>query len=321
MNGPVPDTYITFVSAQTRAKACFVTHLYSEGGDPWTSRIMMLADGIWHHVEDIATPLHAFVLRRTADGTAGDLCALGRRGPLHIRTRSGAVREVALVPKAGYLACMTEVDGVLYAAGTQNQCYRYSDEDGTWHAHDAGLYAALDGQVDRMLLAIDGHAQDDLYAAGWNGALWHWDGAAWRALASPTTAQLNAVLCGPGGQVYLAGSCGRLFRGTAADGWTLAATAAPAAGGGMVVFNAMAWFQGRLYLAAGMTLFVYDGTAMAACPVPLEGRHSFGQLSACADALWCTGNECVLVFDGNIWVRHRMPENGILPPPDMDPSN
>jgi hypothetical protein len=312
MSESLPDSYITFVSADSREQAWFVTHLYSEGGDPMTSRIMTIRDGNWHHVEDIGTPLHAFLARRGGAGAPGDICALGRRGPLHIRPRGQAPHDVDLRPKAGYLACMKEVDGVLYAAGTQHQFYRYSDQDGAWHEQDAGLYAALDGQVDRMLLAIDGHAHDDLYAVGWNGALWHWDGRCWSALDSPTTAQLNAVVCDAAGQVYLAGSCGRLFRGSREAGWTLAGSAAPTAGG-VVVFNAMAMFQGRLYLAGGTELFVYDGTRLAPCVIGLEGRKTFGQLSACGDALWATGNECVLVFDGNAWVRHAMPENDMVP--------
>ncbi|RSZ57276.1 hypothetical protein HF313_10995 [Massilia atriviolacea] len=299
-----PDSYITCVIADTGDQALFVTHLYCEGGDPSISRIMMIRDRTWYHVEDIDTPVYAFLARRAGAGALGDICALGRSGRLRMRTRGQLPREAALTPKAGYLACMNEVDGVLYAAGTQNQLYRYSDEEGRWHEQDAGLYAPLDGQVERMLLAIDGFAHDDLYAVGWNGALWHWDGASWSALASPTTAQLNAVLCGGDGQVYLAGSCGRLFRGARADGWTVAGTAA----GGAAVFNDMAWFQGRLYLAGGATLFVYDGATLAPCPIALDGRKTFNRLSACGDALWCTGNESVLVFDGATWVRHGMPE-------------
>ena len=296
------DMYFTSLIADSLNQAIFAGHLYLEGNEPSITRVVMYRDGQWFHLYDLDEIVYATECRApTQAGQRGDICFLGRRGLFRENPRGQQPRDSRLTPKAGYFFSLKEVAGTLYAAGTQNQLFRYDGQ--SWQEQDTGLYAPLVDQVDCTLNAIDGFAANDLYAVGLRGAIWHWDGSLWTSLPSPTNLPLNAVLCVEDGQVYISGSGGTLFSGSRQTGWRDIGD--PAVSG--ETFESLAFFQGRLYIAARTKLLSFDGQALSPCNIAVEGEKAFFYLDACADALWTAGNDCVLVFDGNTWARHVCP--------------
>lgn len=55
----------------------------------------------------------------------------------------------------------------------------------------------------RAFTCIDGFSENDLYAGGENGFLWHYDGKAWNAVDLPTSMNITSIICSTDGVLYL----------------------------------------------------------------------------------------------------------------------
>mgnify|MGYP001952254567 CR=1 FL=1 len=296
--------YFKHVIAISAERALLSGLLYIEETDPTISRIMMIAEGNWYHLydlDDITQDSH----RQAADGNHGkDIYhLLGRLGSLRIHPSGQAFQDEQLPLANAYLKSLREIDGQLYACGTQGQVLRRTAQG--WQRMDQGIYEPLQDQVTSSLNALDGTATNDIYAAGDSGALWHWDASNWTRLESPTNLPLYVVHQHSDGSIFLAGSGGVLFRGNRQQGW---ADLSDSAFSHLVLENACE-FQGALYLSSGTHLLCYANDQLSAVHVPLPGPLAFHNLDACAEALWCVGDDCVLSFDGQNWQAHPCPEN------------
>ncbi|CAA9198995.1 hypothetical protein FLACOL7796_02517 [Flavobacterium collinsii] len=295
--------YFTSLVADSANQAFFAGHLYIEGSEPSITRVMIYRDAQWFHLYDLDEIAYTCEGRAPSPGKPrGDLCFLGRRGLFRQNSRGQQPMDSYLKPKVGYFYCLKEIAGSLYATGTQNQLFRYDGSQ--WHEQDQGIFAPLVDQVNRTFNALDGFGADDIYAVGFRGQICHWDGQHWRELQSPTNLPLNAVLCAPDGQVYISGSGGTLFRGSAVTGWQDIGENSLSDR----TFESLAYFQERLYIAAGQKLLTFDGVLLQECQIPMTGETPyFVSLDAAPDALWTAGNDCLLCFDGSTWVRHVCP--------------
>lgn len=300
MDRPAHALYYTTVIGLSNQDAVLGGFLYGEGHEPSITRVPMIHDGQWFHLYDLDDIVHATALIPGQGDCPATLCFLGRRGLLREHPRGGSPFDSQLCSKAGYFLGLRSIAGSLYACGTQGQLLRRQDD--TWVDHDQGLFRPLSGQVDRMLRALDGFADDDLYAVGMGGQISHWDGSRWQALHSPTGWMLNDVCCAPDRQVYIGGVAGTLLRGSASRGWQAIEGAGPADS-----IESLAWFDGKLYAAAQNRLFCWDGVALTAVSPGVSGSQAFFRLHACEQALWSVGDDCVLSFDGNVWTRHEPP--------------
>lgn len=81
-------------------------------------------------------------------------------------------------------------------------------------AVDGGGWQLMAGAPEVALRAVSGRASDDVYAAGDDGTVIHWNGQAWATLFSLTTIDLNALWIRPGSSgdegVFAVGSGGQL---------------------------------------------------------------------------------------------------------------
>lgn len=296
--------YFTEVIAIGPREALFAGHLYLEGAEPTVTRVMMLDEEDWFHVYDIPEVVCSGLQRSARPGQKkGDFCFLGRSGLLREHPSGLAHRDAHLDIDTPYLMGMSEIKGELYVCGTQNQVLRTSR--GVWQRIDQGIYTPLGDEVTACLNAIAGFSHRDLYAVGDGGAIWHWDGQAWRESPGPTSLPLYCVHCATDGTVYIGGAGGVLLKGNTKAGWTDIGDADLCS----EVLEDMAEFAGKLYVTATDQLLEYDGARLRETKVPVKGKKAYYAIDAKADVMWVIGDESVLSFDGDAWRRHVCPEN------------
>ncbi len=118
------------------------------------------------------------------------------------------------------LRFMTEVNGKTYCGGTQGQIYRLTDRqnDGKWE-WDTISPVLAEGEDAPMFESLTGFADDDLYAVGFGGQIWHYDGSEWSKKESPTNYILTQA-CTHKGHVYACGVGDMLVKGRG-DSWEI----------------------------------------------------------------------------------------------------
>lgn len=146
--------------------------------------------------------------------------------------------------------------------------------------------------------AIDGFSEQDLYCAGWEGEIWHYNGKKWRQLDSPTNLILFDCCCAPDGCVYVCGQLGTILKGRE-DAWEVLDH-----GGPKVDWWNCCWFQDRLWLACDRGLYTLGtGGALERVDFGEDEPGTFRHLSTADGVLLSTGPKDSMLFDGNAWTR------------------
>jgi hypothetical protein len=195
---------------------------------------------------------------------------------------------------------MTEVrcvaDGRAYAVGTNRQAYR-RDAPGKWVCIDQTAQSPDQDPINTGFKSIDGFSEQEIYAVGWGGEIWQYDGTTWIQHASPTNVALQKVRCGTDGMAYVCGQGGILLKGrgntwqiiphdsTTEDLWGLE------------------WFDGRLFVAT--THFVYELKDDALIPIDFGADFpgTCYHLSAAAGIMWSIGSKDIFEYNGKAWNR------------------
>src|SRR5204863_9556667 len=136
--------------------------------------------------------------------------------------------------------------------------------------------------VDRAMHSIDGADENDLLTVGLGGDLWHWDGKTWSPQPSPTNYPLQIVLRASGGDYYIGGTHGLVWKGSPAKGWKPLGDSAVT----KETIEDMTEFQGKVYLAAQGKLLVTDGGPVTEVQIPLEGEKAFFAIDSLPSDLW-----------------------------------
>ena len=198
--------------------------------------------------------------------------------------------------KLGYMRSVRAIEGVAYAAGMMRQVYR-RDAANSWSPIDKGMRASRDAKVCGFE-AIDGFTQKEIYAAGYKGEIWRYDGKKWKQIDSPTNLVLTNAICAGDDKVYACGQRGLLLRGRK-DSWEIIdhdSTKQDLWG--------LAWYKDRLYLSSTKQVFTLEkGDVLERVrfgeDTPLTAYH----LSAADGVLWSIGAKDVMAYDGKSWSR------------------
>jgi hypothetical protein len=296
--------YFTKIIALRGDYVMLVSHLVSEGSQPTVSRILMLIGGKWSFLFDIDEVVYATAQKpANISPPKGSVCFLGRRGKYVEMVRTVRRDEVRIdTRKAGYLMDMRLIGDRLFAVGGQNIVV--TQKGSNWSRIDKGIFSPIGATVDRGLNAVAGFNQDDIYAVGLGGAIWHYEGTNWNAIDSPTNVTLKSVAC-VGDKIIIGAGAGIVLIGDRKGGWQILQDDAVTRGS----IEAIVPFQGSLMLGTDSDLISLKGNKLEKVAVKTELPLSFLSLDVAEDVLWTAGDELVGRYDGKKWTVYACPEN------------
>jgi hypothetical protein len=261
--------------------------------------ILRWLDGNWAH-RTIDTAVRGMSV---LNGTKPTLLNMGIDGKIIEFTFPGENVEFVDASDDGpndllNLRCMRHLGNHIYVAGMGRRVYR-REGVGLWTAIDSGVLVPRT-QRNRGVgfNAIDGLSADAIYAVGYGGEIWRYDGQVWDQQDSPTNIALTCVRCVNPKTVYAAGLVGVVLR-TVDGNWESIDHGATEDD-----FWGMTVFQGRVYLAAYAGLFVIDGDNVVPVDMNLRRTLSTAYLDANDGVIWSVGQKDLAYSeDGATWTE------------------
>ncbi len=290
-----PDLRLTNLSPVSRS-IFYLRATSREHDDAAADMTLMLRwiDGAWGNYE-IDAPVVAHV---AFESNGRRVFSLTPDGEVHVAAPEGFAWEKLDNDEAGspnrlrQMRDLKRVGDSLFAVGMARMAYERSPT-GQWQRIDEGMRDAAGGG----LLSVDGCDRTHVYACGFGGQIWHFDGARWVAVDSPTNVKLEQVLvCAPD-EVLLTGARGLAIVGNGKSWKVLNPTAARSTLWGL------AKFDGRVYAADNAHVYVVEGDDLVPEQLPFEGRVTTGRLQVKDGMLWSIGESDLLSFDGMNWAR------------------
>jgi hypothetical protein len=195
----------------------------------------------------------------------------------------------------GNIRDMRLIGGHLYAAGMNRQVYRREGPQ-RWVHCDRGVVQPLGNLTVSGFSAIDGLTESDIYAAGFNGEIWHYDGKSWQQFDSPTNVLLHRIRVVGADLAFASGQLGVLLQGSR-QGWRPIehdVTTEDLWG--------MEWFDGHLYVAGDEAIYRVEGDQLKVVDTGLGTSFTYRHLHANAGAMWSFGPKHIAKTDGKMWM-------------------
>jgi hypothetical protein len=191
------------------------------------------------------------------------------------------------------------IDGHVYAVGMGRMIYRRSPR-GAWARFDESLRGNRGTIEITGFLAIDGCSESHIYAVGFKGEMWCFNGKRWSQIDSPTNMKLERVRVVSPDLAVACGGAGTILLGSR-DKWRVVSHEITKA-----TFWGLEYFEGKFYLADNNSVYTFDGSQLLPLDSdPLKGV-STGRLHAADGVLWSVGEKDIVVFDGNTWRREPL---------------
>lgn len=253
-------------------------------------------DGGWGMYDIGRWAAHSVCITQTPKDQA---IALGENGCVRVMGNNDDYDEYIAGPgvSPGTPREIRNIGGFAYVCGMDRQVFK-REQPGHWVALHGDMPDQPAPDVVFGFESIHGYSEQDVYAVGWHGEIWHGDGRAWTRCDSPTDRLLTRVVCAGDGWVYACGLQGLLIRGRH-EGWAIVDQAATDAD-----LRDMEWFDGTLYVATGHALYRLHDDRLEL--VDMGGDlipRSCHSLSSADGLLWSVGEDDILAFDGRAWRR------------------
>lgn len=229
---------------------------------------------------------------------------LGRNGEVQEISTTGMRKEqiggagLNYSEPYGYVEAIKEIGGALHACGYGRQVYRRMEN--SWVSLSDSI---LTHDTARGFFDIDGLNEKNLYAVGWHGEIYFYDGSIWYCDESPTNAHLACVRCLPNGQVWVCGNRGVVMCG-AVGNWHLVDS-----NGFENNWYSIELFEGTPYLAGNNLLAKVEHNKIVPVDTGLSRKVTTHRLHAREGTLWAIGEEDILAFDGKAWTPLLHPDN------------
>lgn len=196
----------------------------------------------------------------------------------------------------GTLRCVRSIEGKAYAVGMDRQVYR-RDGARRWTCIDPTMRPPDESDEVLGFEGVDGFSSKDIYAVGWEGEIWRFDGKTWDQIDSPTNAILTNVCCAGDGNVYACGRRGLLVRGRGSAWEVVDQESVKQDLWGLV------WYRNTLYAATTKAVYTLEGEDLKRVRMGDELAETCYHLSSADGVLWSIGAKDVLAFDGTTWTR------------------
>lgn len=222
----------------------------------------------------------------------------GPAGNVLVLTVSGSTEEQidasANGPRGrGHIRDLRGIEDHLYVCGMGRQVYRRAGP-GQWERHDQGVVLPVGDMRIAGFNSIDGTGENDMYAVGYQGEIWHYSKGVWNQIESPTNVILHRVRVVDSKTVYVGGQGGVLIRGRG-DIWR-------ELDHGATKDNlwGMEWFRGHLYVSTDNEVFRLGRNDQL--EKVSEGLEFCGHLHANDGVMWSFGTKQIAwTEDGVTW--------------------
>ena len=257
--------------------------------------------GGWVH-HDLEWDVRSVCLRLGA--TKRQCCALSLQGDVEFQqVGSATIEKIAgagTVDGAGAMSEIREVGTDLVTCGYGAQVYHRAKRG--WVSIAQGLARFVSKKRAVHLNSIDGASLEDLYAVGYHGRIFHYDGKTWTEIDSPTNVHVERIRVHEG-TAYICGNKGTLLIGNT-NGFAVHQNP-----GISDHFWGIALFRSKVYLAGLKRLYVFDGKSIAPLTTGLKPEIDGYRLDARDGVLWSFGNSDLAWTDGKKWHRLLHPDN------------
>lgn len=228
------------------------------------------------------------------------LLVIGPHGHVHL-TGSGdrhaeKISDGLFSPiEFGLLRGARTIEGLPVVCGMKKQVYIRRDAN-KWECISKDI---VGGEGVQGFEAIDGFSLNNMYAVGWNGEVWHYNGSNWSQKDIPVSELLVDVCCGGDGTVYILTRYGTLITGRG-DSWRMQKLTNS--------YVSLCWFQGILYAADFQNIYKYNTNGVFES-VFYPGYHdtytglTFGKLALGTGIMLSAGTKDWFSFDGTEWKK------------------
>lgn len=270
------------VSKKRISNSGFVQWRDGKWGDGGDTNWLTAAVAITNH------PLEQLI----ALGENGTVLLLGSGDRHEEQIGSGKFSPKSRGPMRG----IRNIGGNIYVVGMNRQVYRREGLN-NWVSIDNGARPSAKSEEVVGFESIDGFSETEIYAVGWEGEIWKYDGKAWTQLDSPTNYVLVNVCCGGNGHTYACGRNGMLVRGRG-DKWDIV-------GQENVTDDiwGLAWFNSKLYISTMDSIYTLEEDELEIVDMGKDQAKTCYHLSAADGVLWSIGAKDVMSYNGKKWTR------------------
>lgn len=195
----------------------------------------------------------------------------------------------------GHIRSAAIVGNDVIVVGMQRQVYRRTGLTG-WSDMMNGIPSTVPGVVKgfECVLAV---SMDEIYAAGWDGEIWMFDGTSWNQIDSPTNRIITSLCMSDEGDVIGCGRNGMLIRGRRHTWKEIEDLICPDD------LWSIESYSGRIFTSGLRFMYELTDDGLEQLDFYDVQANSFGELTTGGGALWSLGEKDLLSFDGTKWVR------------------
>ena len=187
---------------------------------------------------------------------------------------------------------LTTIDGIPFACGMNREVFKRIN-DNKW----ISIHAPKPNKPIVGFEAVAGFSENEIYAVGWNGEIWFFDGNNWEQIKSPTSKILTSIVCGKDKEVYVAGQNGVILKGKGKHFSIISDDTFTDD-----LFD-IAFFNNKVYLSGLFSLFCLNKNKIKLIEFGSDSPSSFGKLTHSEGLLWSVGNTDCFSFNGKKWKR------------------
>lgn len=273
-----------------------VDDIRAESREPH-SYILQYHKGAWQTLEQP----HSLTSITLSDSPQRRCIAVGENGQVTALRDGLVINECVAtgVHSPSNLGPLVEVKAIAgrraIAVGAGRQAYR-NEAENRWQKIDDSAQLQSDQLHESCFRAIDGFSEEDVYAVGWEGEIWHFDGTIWTRMASPTNLALYGIVCAQDGLVYICGQLGLLLRGRFSEWHIIDQELTEEDLWSIVEFN------DTMFISSQHFLYQLDDDELTAVDMAgAEPPLTCYKLSTSKEMMWSIGAKDLVAFDGNRW--------------------